>query len=968
MEYVGKKVMHKAYGEGTIVKQVANHVYVQFSTKPDPVAFVAPDAFKNFLHLMDADAAQAAAAANAEKDQETKIEQDKKKYQQALQIMQSKKGSHGAKKAGPTTHGCITADAFFDAQQKALVTEIMYLKNHGGKHIKILNGVLIDQKKGIFIYCFESDSELNYPDGTQITLWYGSSSIAATIIGIDELILYIASEENLGQEVHSIEFSAEPWRLLNFLTQRLSKLREAPSPIVKALIEDGSKRIQFGKPITSGQENAARMALSQPITFIWGPPGTGKTWTLAKIALAHMAANRRVLMLSYSNVSVDGATQRVFDMDNSPKPGRIVRYGYPRDKKLLAHPYLSSYNLTISKHPDLLNERNKLVAEKAKLNKNDKKVLEINARLKKIRERLAFEEAQAVRHAAFVATTVSKAIADKVLYEDQYDVVIFDEASMAYIPQIVFSASLAKKHFVCIGDFAQLPPIVQESNDSILNCDIFQHCYISDAVEQGHGHEWLCMLNEQRRMHPDIAAFISSRMYHNLLKSHPDMAAKRKEIVTASPFAERVMALADLSGMMSVCTKTLDESRINVLSALVSISLAVKAAKSREVGIIAPYHAQSRLLYALAHDANNASPTLHKITCATVHQFQGSEQDEIIYDAVDCYRMKFPGVLLTSTQNNYANRLFNVAMSRARGKFISVCNADYFVSKGLSDKLMFRQLIEAAKHQQVTRAAGNLLKQQCDSDICRWYDSGKADATFIIDLNNAKKEIRIDMPASPAFTAVALSSFLSSINEAKKRGVKVYIRVTDKHSLPAELRKHVIVYSYVTNPVTVIDRSIVWYGQPATTAQFVSEGKTLPTTYRPVIRFVGTKFASALYGFLSMDKIFDEGTATSIDEQAEYTSFSSYVAGQKRCPDCGKPLQLKKGKKVFIGCSGYPNCTHTAFVDEDLLEEYFYHNSKDGKLCPLCGTSIVAENSKYGYGLYIHCCGITKHKFKIEDL
>ena len=67
MEYVGKKVMHKAYGEGTIVKQVANHVYVQFSTKPDPVAFVAPDAFKNFLHLMDANAAQAAAAANAER-------------------------------------------------------------------------------------------------------------------------------------------------------------------------------------------------------------------------------------------------------------------------------------------------------------------------------------------------------------------------------------------------------------------------------------------------------------------------------------------------------------------------------------------------------------------------------------------------------------------------------------------------------------------------------------------------------------------------------------------------------------------------------------------------------------------------------------------------------------------------------------------------------------------------------------
>ena len=322
---------------------------------------------------------------------------------------------------------------------------------------------------------------------------------------------------------------------------------------------------------------------------------------------------------------------------------------------------------------------------------------------------------------------------------------------------------------------------------------------------------------------------------------------------------------------------------------------------------------------------------------------------------------------MTSTQNNYANRLFNVAMSRARGKFVAVCNADYFVNKGLSEKLMFRQMIDAAKHQSVTRFAGNLLRQQCDSDICRWFDSMHSETAFFTDLNNAKKEIRIDMPAPPALNPSALSSFLKAINEAKKRGVIVHIRVEDKNSLPVELRKHVIVYGYVTNPITMIDRRIVWYGQPTTTAQFVSEGKTIPTTYRPVIRFVGSKFASALYGFLSMEKVFDEDTSMcNNEEEAEYTSFSSYVAGKKKCPDCGKALQLKKGKKAFIGCSGYPNCTHTEFVEPDVLEEYFYHSSKEGKLCPLCGTSIVAEVGMYG--LYIHCCGLTKHKFKIEEL
>lgn len=40
--------------------------------------------------------------------------------------------------------------------------------------------------------------------------------------------------------------------------------------------------------------------------------------------------------------------------------------------------------------------------------------------------------------AKFVATTVSKAVVDSAIRDNQFDVVIFDEASMAYIPQIAF--------------------------------------------------------------------------------------------------------------------------------------------------------------------------------------------------------------------------------------------------------------------------------------------------------------------------------------------------------------------------------------------------------------------------------------------------------------------------------------------------------------------------------------------------
>ena len=92
-----------------------------------------------------------------------------------------------------------------------------------------------------------------------------------------------------------------------------------------------------------------------------------------------------------------------------------------------------------------------------------------------------------------------------------------------------------------------------------------------------------------------------------------------------------------------------------------------------------------------------SNPELKPIACATVHQFQGPEKDVIVYDAVDCYRIPYPGMLLTSTGNNYANRLFNVALTRAKGKFIGVANIAYMDNKNLSSNLMFERVIEGQR-------------------------------------------------------------------------------------------------------------------------------------------------------------------------------------------------------------------------------------------------------------------------------
>ena len=573
MNLIGKKVKHSIFGEGVIISQTETRISVNFSTSATDKTFIFPLCFQSHLQLLD----NTAVSEIKVKIEEAERLEREKAYQEAAKAHEEymQKENHSSHHNGVIVPQMFpSVSSFCDQYQKALAAEIAYLQTTGGERQRIFDGRLIEGKIGHYIYSFEADSELNYPDGAQITLWTGTTSISANIIGCEDFTVIIALSISLGNEVTSIEFSAEPWRLIFSLSERLNTIKGAfKSPIVQALVCDGFKNIQYGKSIVKGQDNACEAALENPITFIWGPPGTGKTETLAKIALKHIALHHRVLMLSYSNVSVDGAILRVYKLDSNKRAGKLVRYGYPRDKDLMQHDFLTSYNLAIHNHPDLLKERMQLIAERKKLSRTSLRYVEIDRRLTQIRGKLDAEEKAAVHNASFVATTVAKAVTDKELYDDHFDAVIFDEASMAYIPQIIFSASLAVNNFICIGDFAQLPPIVQNSSESIMNADIFQYCGITKAVEEGNGHKWLCLLDIQYRMHPAIASFASMNMYHSLLRSADKMEGKRYDIVSSAPLPKQAIGLADISGMMSVCTQTADSSRVNPLSAFIAFDI-----------------------------------------------------------------------------------------------------------------------------------------------------------------------------------------------------------------------------------------------------------------------------------------------------------------------------------------------------------------------------------------------------------
>ena len=973
---IGKAVLHKAYGKGNIIYQDDKHVKVEFD-KPDigEKMFSSPMCFEKFLKILDESAEIQISEAIKEKEVQKVEEEKEREIRVETEILQRKstsKSSRASNKSKIEPPSFDSVLSFCDSYKRSVLTEMYYLKDHVTKKDRIHDGKLTGVKNSSYIYTFEAEDELNYPEGTQIKVWREDTKINGFVLECIEFTIVISVEENLGTDIPTLEVSAEPWRLLGTLAERLEELKGEPSGIVKALVCDGFKQIDSNNSkIITGQVEAVCMSGHQPITFVWGPPGTGKTQTLANIALDHIEKGHRVLMLSQSNVSVDGAVMRTFELSNNPKAGTLIRYGYTKREDVLKHPYLTAYNYVIHKHPSFVMESKKLSAERKGLQRSNPRYVEIGQKLSKIKHAMRQEEIIAVKNASFVATTVSKATVDGAIYNDKFDVVIFDEASMAYVPQIVFAAGLAKKHFICMGDFVQLPPIVQGERSQILNIDIFRYCGITDAVEENRRHNWLCMLDTQYRMYPQIADFASVSMYNGLLKSADIMKNKRGYIVGNEPFAGNALALADLTGMLSVCMKTKDKSRINILSAFVSLLIAVKAAKNTSVGIITPYHAQSRLIHAMIKDINVNYPDLCSISCATVHQFQGSEEDVIVYDSVDCYRMTYPGMLLTSMENDYANRLFNVALTRARGKFICVSNMGYMFNKNISSKLMFGKLLDTKISHARHLGGPELLKEIENNKYnkSKLFNEEFDKSVYLEDLRKSRKEIHIDIPDNMK-DMTWTSELVALLNEKKKQGVKVYIRTENKGILSTELKRLAVENKYVYNPLTIIDKSVVWYGAPESESYFVSEGIALNTPFHPILRFEGKYAASAIYGYIDMDNILDmdESVVEDSKEDEEINTFAAYVRANTKCPECGNFLELKRGKsgKFFLACKGYPSCDHKEFVTVDLIEKYFRTYGPLGKRCDICNCSLEAKLGKYG--VYIQCCGMERHKYKMDEI
>ena len=726
-------------------------------------------------------------------------------------------------------------------------------------------GRRVGKNNNSYLYSFDLDDEYEVFSNTAVDIELGKLKVEGYVEWCDKYQVAIRTKSDLGEIISAkLNFANNTWQLQTHLQERLEFIKNNQSSIVKSLVCDSYNECDYNcSGIAQGKEKAYQLVNELPITFIWGPPGTGKTYTLANMAYNYMKKGYRILVLSHSNVAVDGAIKKIYAKDmqdcdgQNPvklKEGQVIRYGYPKDDNLRNNESASPYMMVLKENPELAEQVEILNQEKKNFTKTSAEYINCCKSIEQIGRKLFYKEKDIVRQATVVATTACKATMDEVIYEDNFDVVIFDEASMAYIPQIVYAASLATKHFVCIGDFRQLPPIVVSGKQSQLNYDIFQYAKINEAVDNNVNHNWLVMLNEQYRMHPKIADCVSRNMYNGLLVTNDDVKEKREGYVNRRPFAHSFMTIADMSGMMSTCLSD-NSSKFNVLTALLDMGMAYVAPREQEIGVITPYRTQANLLHAISKDLDREN-----ISCSTVHKFQGSERNIIIYDPVECYLANRWGTMLVSSENDYANRMFNVALTRAKDKFITTVNVDYFKDKKMPKKLFYMKTIEELEEQQEIFALNKVVRE-CKSDSMYnekmkfFYtkkDVEKVKKMYLKDIGSAMEEIKIDIPRPPRKGNLPRDTAIEIKKIMAQRDIKVSVRAEKESNILKEFNGILKISSNARIPLTIIDKRIVWYGVPFSSAHFTAGSHKGKTELYPMIRLEGKNTAKMLIRLMKM--------------------------------------------------------------------------------------------------------------------
>lgn len=393
-----------------------------------------------------------------------------------------------------------------------------------------------------------------------------------------------------------------------------------PSRVALALLRREPPRFTAGHGPSGGtfDDDVDRIAglvrhLDHSYLAVQGPPGTGKTYTGSHIIAGLLAAGLRVGICAFSHSAIDNLLEATIGLiaGNGGALPPIARRGKKPPAPLDGVDYPAS-----------------------------------NAKAADPKYRIVAGTTWCFASVAMRANPV--------------DVLLIDEAGqMSLVDALATTA--ATRSMVLLGDPLQLAQVAKASHPNGSGASVLEHVLDGDdTVPADRG----VFLHETRRMHPDIAAFISERVYDGRLTSHSSCSVQR----TASGTGLRWLR-AEHSGRS---TESPEEAALihREVARLIGQEWTNQHGESAsltpgDVMVVAPYNRQVQLL----QHTLDSDPHTRGVAVGTVDKFQGREAAVVFFSMTASDTTDIPrGSAFLFSQNR-----LNVAISRARCLAYLVC-------------------------------------------------------------------------------------------------------------------------------------------------------------------------------------------------------------------------------------------------------------------------------------------------------
>lgn len=595
--------------------------------------------------------------------------------------------------------GEYTSDSLVRDTIKAINKEI--IEQHNPQNMESFKGsdlTLIRQQGKSYIYqvrlTMNDGQEPNIHESIPFVLKVYDKEVTCEAVDFDFItgVLFFTTNRHVNNASYC-KVLLDSTFILDGLKKRLEDLREnginEDLPFAKFLFEETDMinevthkpiPLSWFEHLDRSQKKAFLAALDHDFSLIWGPPGTGKSFTLASIIYAlYKLGEERTVVCCLSNVAVDQLLCKLLDILDPEgveiKPGNIYRAGRSMDSRVISTDYLFPKDeITQQLRSNIKQNQERILRLKErKLEKSEESIV-LKAENKELRERLREHTEFLVKSSRLVFSTISNFVLSTTLYESKFDNLIVDEASMMAMPSLLALGHNISKRLILVGDFQQLSPI-SIVKDDLLQDSVFE---MSGVNIRNTGHPALKQLLSQRRSHEKIVDLINSTFYQG--KLIPAANANDK-IIASKPFPGRIIALKKVTnGAVRYTKGGTRQNKVfaeNIMDILDELSQDKDAEFS--IGIITPYRGQVSLLRALKYERKYDEKFDNRIKIGTIHTFQGSECDIIIFDMVDCFDMESgkPNKIGRLYSGNAGERLLNVAVSRARHKLIVVCDPEY---------------------------------------------------------------------------------------------------------------------------------------------------------------------------------------------------------------------------------------------------------------------------------------------------